>query len=57
MPESLDEQFEKIIQEAISKGCLIECSLEEYIDQLLGWQNAVQVCIDAGKGDIRRRDK
>lgn len=54
---SLDEQFEEIIQDAISKGSQIDCGLEEYIDQMGSWQDSIQTCIDAAKDDIRHRDE
>lgn len=57
MAESLDKQFEDIIQDAISKGSKIDCGLEEYIDQMGSWQHSIQTCIDAAQDDIRRRDK
>lgn len=52
-----DEQFNEIIQAAISKGSSIECSLEEYIDQMEAWISEIEICVTAAEEDIRRRDQ
>lgn len=54
---SFDEQFMEIIQDAISKGCEIGCEIAEYIDQMKGWQEAIQICIDASENDLERLEE
>ena len=52
----VDEQFDQIIQDALSKSCDIDCSIEEYIRQLEGWQSSIRMQLQCSQDDLEREE-
>ena len=54
MPKTVDEAFEKIISDALDEADGIDCPLEDYIANLRGWKDEIEMRVQAAESDVER---